>query len=325
MTQRTWELFQQADPARGVPVHHGDVEALLGAAAGDVTPETGSLRHRRRQPPRLLVAGVAFAAVAAVSATVLVLRPSPGAGPAAQPVPHSPGLPCLTAIADDLRPAPYDGRSGRYEYQRMLAPDSADTMIGDKQYTVQWTEERSQWLAGDGSGRIRTVRTGFGYPNAASRTFYAQHPDQVPNAGTQTEQLAKAEYQPSPMPAADPEAMRKQLYQPRENGPGEALVGVEDLNRAWIIDAAHRVALLRFLATTAGLNCAGAAQDPAGRTGVMVGSTITPTPGNRGSWNNVLMFDPSTGELLDSGRRVGAGPVTWFTQWLARDFQATLG
>jgi hypothetical protein len=326
MTQRTWELFQQADPARGVRVPDGDVEAVLRAAAIDITPELGPVRHRRWQPPRLLVAGIAFAAVAGVLATVLVLRPGSGRQPAAPVLSHSPGLPCLTAIADNLQAAPYDGQSGRYEYQRwVLSPNSSDTMTGGKQYTVQWTEDQSQWIAGDGSGRVRTVRTGFGYPNAASQTYYSQHPDEIPPGGTQTDDLAKGEYSLAQLPAPDPDAMQRQLYQPRENGPGQALVGASDLNRSRILDAAHRAALLRFLATTTGLTCAGTADDPAGRTGTAVGSTSTQTPGTGQAWQSLLLFDPNTGELLDAGYRAGTGPMVWSTQWLARGYSDTLG
>ena len=56
-------------------------------------------------------------------------------------------------------------------------------MIGGKQYTVKWTEEQTQWIAEDGSGRVRTVRTNFRYPNAASRDYYGKHPDEIPTGG----------------------------------------------------------------------------------------------------------------------------------------------
>jgi hypothetical protein len=325
MTQRTWELFQQADPARGVRVRDGDVEAVLRAAAVDITPEAGPVRRRRR-PPRLLVAGIAFAAVAGLFTTVLVLRPATGRQPGTPVLSHSPGLPCLAAIADNLQPAPYDGQSGRYEYQhRVLTPNSSDTMTGGKQYTVQWTEDESQWIAGDGSGRVRAIRTAFHYPDAASQDYYLQHPDQIPPGGTRTDDLATGEYSLGQLPAPDPGSMERLLYQPRENGPAQALVGVADLNRWRILDAAHRAALLRFLATTTGLTCAGTADDPAARTGTAVGSTSTQTPGTGQAQQSLLLFDPDTGELLAAGYRTGAGPMVWTTQWLARGYRDAVG
>jgi hypothetical protein len=314
MTQRTWELFQQADPARGVHVGDGDVEAVLRAAAIDITPEAGPSRRRRWQPPRLLVAGVAFAAVAGVTTIALVLRPAPGVQPGQV---HSPGLPCLTAIADDLQPAPYDGQSGRYAYQhQVINPNSSETMTGGKDYTVQWTEDQSLWLAGGGSGRVRTVRSSFRYPDAASQTYYAQHPEDLPKGGTDTDDLAKGEYTLPQLPAPDPASMERLLYQPRENGPHQALISVADLNRSRILDAAHRAALLRFLATTSGLACAGTFEDPAGRTGTAVISSPTPT---------TLLFDPSTGELLDSGYCTATGQAVWQQQWLARGYRDERG
>jgi hypothetical protein len=87
--------------------------------------------------------------------------------------------------------------------------------------------------------------------------------------------------------------------------------------------AEHRAALLRFLATTDGLHCAGTAQDPAGRTGTMVGYSAPPEVA--GAWEDLLLFDPGTGELLDSGGRDGAGPPSWHTQWLERGRTDTLG
>jgi hypothetical protein len=314
MTQRTWELFQQADPARDVQVGDGDVEAVLQAAAVDITPEAAPVRRRRWQPPRLLVAGVAFAAVAGVTTIALALRPAPSMPPGQ---PHSPGLPCLTAIADDLQPAPYDGQSGRYEYQRRVVfANPWDTTADGKDYTVQWTEDQSQWLAADGSGRIRTVHSPFRYPDAASQAFYAQHPEELPNNGTITEDLAKGEYPLPQMPAPDPASMERQLYQPRENGPDQALVGVAELNKARIPDAAHRAALLRFLATTTGLACDGPVDDPAGRTGTAVISTMT---------QGLLLFDPSTGELLAAGQCTATGQVVWQQQWLERGYRDELG
>jgi hypothetical protein len=309
-----WDLFQQADPARGVAIRDGDVEADLRAAAMDITPDTGPARRRRRQPPRLLIAGVAFAAVAGVTTIALVLRPAPSRPPGQT---HSAGLPCLTAIADDLQPAPYDGQPGRYQYQRRIqSPNSSDTITGGHEYTVQWTEDQSHWLAEDGSGLFRDVRSSFRYPDAASQVYYAQHPEELPVAGTLTDDLAPGEYSLAVLPAPDPTSMERQLYQPRENGPGQALIGVSDLNQSRILDAAHRAALLRFLATTSGLTCAGTFDDPAGRTGTVVSSTPT---------QDLLLFDPNTGELLDTGYRVGTDSAVWTTQWLDRGYRDTLG
>jgi hypothetical protein len=98
-----------------------------------------------------------------------------------------------------------------------------------------------------------------------------------------------------------------------------------DVVRYGLRRLAGRAALLRFLATTSGLTCAGTHDDPAGRTGTAVAATSTPTPGTGDDRQGLLLFDPSTGELLDAGHRVGTGPAVWTTQWLERGYRDTIG
>lgn len=333
MSKRVREILEAADPARGVQVGAGDVEALLRLAGNDITSYEAVVPPRRRAS-RLLVVSAAFAAIVVVAAAITVLRPT--AGPPGSPqgsiVPGTTGTPahCLTTIADRLLATSYDGRTGRYEYLRMTGRSGISTQMPGKSTsmaTVLFSVETSRWLADDGSGRIRIVRGEPTYPDEASRNFYAQHPGMRPKAGIETNDLRPGDSSVTTLPAADPAAMEQALYQPRENGPSQALVGVADLNRQRVLDLAHRAAVLRFLARTDGVTCRDEQTDPAGRTGLAVsadyGRGPQPSPSDHG--REYLLIDPQTGELLASGGGDAVGVVTWSTVYLERGYTDVLG
>jgi hypothetical protein len=335
MSKRVRELLEAADPARGFQVGAGDVEALLRLASNDITPHDAVVPPRRRAS-RLVVVGAAFAVIVVAATAITVLRPTPG--PPGSPVPYivpgTSGVPahCLTPIADGLRATSYDGRTGRYEYLHTTMRSGTSIQLPGKPTdlaTALFSVETWRWLTADGRGRTRVVRGAPTYPDEASQSFYAQHPGMRPKAGTETNELRPGEVTVTPLPAADPAAMDQALYQPRENGPSQALVGVADLNRGRVLDSAHRAAVLRFLAATDGVTCRGEQTDPAGRTGIAVsadrGRGPQPSPGDQG--REYLLVDPQTGETLASGSgdATAAGGVTWSTVYLERGHTDVLG
>jgi hypothetical protein len=331
MSKRVRELLEAADPARGIQVGAGDVEALLQLAGNDITSHDAVVPARRA--PWLVVVGAAFAAIAVAATTITVLRPTPGP-PVPSIVPGTSGVQahCLTTIADRLRATSYDGRTGRYEYLRTMGRAGMSTEMPGKPGSMApmlFSVEMSRWRAADGSGRMRIVRGAPTYPNEASRDFYDQHPGTRPKEGTETNDLRPGDLSVNPLPAADPAAMDRALYQPREHGPSQALVGVADLNRQWVLDSAHRSAVLRFLAGTDGVTCRGEQTDPAGRTGIAVsadrGRGPQPSPGDQG--REYLLVDQQTGEVLASGGgdATAAGGVTWSTVYLERGHTDVLG
>lgn len=177
-----------------------------------------------------------------------------------------------------------------------------------------------RWSAADGSGRRVADRGPVQYRDEVSRAFFAAHPNML-RAAREDHTFAVGENELRPVPRAEPSAMAEQLYQPRENGPSAALVGVADLNAARILDAAHRAAVLRFLATTDGVTCAGETQTDAGA-GLLVTAPIGQGPhptGDNGS--EALLFDTRTGELMASG----TGPGRWTTVYLNRGYTDQTG
>ncbi|MEV1287911.1 CU044_5270 family protein [Micromonospora sp. NPDC049679] len=335
MSKRVRELLEAADPARGAQVGAGDVEALLLLARADITPHAAVVPARPRGS-RLAVVGAACGAIVVVATAITVLQPTPGppGSPAPSIVPDTTRVPadCLTPIADGLRATSYDGRTGRYEYLHMTGHSGYQIQMPGRPTgvaTALFSHETSQWLAADGSGRMRVVRGAPTYPDEASRSFYAQHPDIGPKAGSETKDLRSGDFTVTVLPAANPAAMEQALYQPRENGPSQALVGVAGLNSQRVLDSAHRAAVLRFLAGTEGVTCRGEQTDPAGRSGIAVsaggGRSPQPSPGDQG--REYLLIDPQTGEVLASGvgDATAAGVVTWSTVYLERGHTDVLG
>jgi hypothetical protein len=332
MSRQLRELLEDADPARGYPVGMGDVEALMRLGEGDITGYDDVVpRHRRSAWP----VAAAVTALVVVAVSVVVLRPAPSSpgSPAPSLIPGTGDVSahCLTQLAAGLRPTSYDGQTGRYEYLHATGSSGMSTQLPGKPdawATVSYEMDTSRWLAADGSGRLRTTAGAPSYPDRTSRDFYGDHPDMLPKAGiAETTDLRPGDFQFTPMPAADPAAMDQALYQPRENGPSQALVGVADLNSERVLDAAHRAAELRFLAGLDGVTCQGNQTDPAGRTGVLIsadrGRGPHPSPGDQG--RECLLVDPETGEILASGGGNATGPVTWSTVYLQRGYTDTLG
>lgn len=334
MNKRVRELLEAADPARGIEVGAGDVEEVLRLASNDVTSYDQVVPARRAR--RLVAVGAAFAVVAVAAMTVTVLRPTAGPFGSSQPstVPGAAGVPahCLSTIADRMRATSYDGKAGRYEYlHRRGQSGSSGLRPGSRTQSVSvlFSEETSRWLAADGSGRLRTVRGAPTYPDDASRNFYAEHPEMIPKEGSETDDLRPGDFSVLPLPAAEPAAMGQALYQARENGPSHVLVSVAELNNERVVDFAHRVALLRFLAGTEGVTCRDEQTDPAGRTGIVVSADLgrgpQPSPGDWG--REYLLFDPQTGELLARGygANSAAGGMSWSTVYLERGYTDVLG
>jgi hypothetical protein len=327
MSKRVRALLEDADPARGVAVGSGDADAVLRRAATDITSYEAA--PPRRAPRRAaLVAALAAAATAVV--VVAVALALPGRRPAPGPVPGPPvvsGSPsaapgCLAALADRLAPAPYDGRAGRYEYVYTRRMGGASTeMPGGGFATMTRQVEARVWTAADGSGRWITDRGPVQYADDASRAFYTAHPQHLDDAHEE-ETFAPGGQPPRPLPAADPAAMAEQLYRPRENGPSVALVGVADLYAARILDRAHRAAVLRFLATTEGVTCAGETPTEAG-SGLLVTAPVGrgPHPSPGGGNLEALLFDPRTGELLAAG----PDPRRWGVVYVERGYTDQTG
>ncbi len=327
MNDRTLDLLTAADPARGVPIAPGDVEALLHRASRDVTGY--DLRppvHRRR----FLVAAVAAAAALAVTGTTAAVLLRGGPAQPADPVVPAPSASappsCLDKLADSAMTEVREGVGGRYEYLRTAGTSGSTVQMPNGNFArFTYQVETRTWTAADGSALRRVTNQPPEYPDAASRTFFRGNPSWLPPTGTHEEHLPAGTARRQ-IPAADPAAMAEALYQPRENGPSQAVTGVEDLVRERVLDREHRVAVLRFLARTDGILCGAEGTDPSGRAGVVVtgpeGAGPQPSPGEHGGRS--ILVSPSTGIVLAAGYTDATGTV-WHTVFLDRSFTNVAG
>ncbi|GAA0905983.1 hypothetical protein [Virgisporangium aurantiacum] len=320
MSKQVRALLESADPARGVVVDRGDAEAVLRRAATDITSYNAVPPRRTTRRTGLAVA------VATVAVAVAVGLMLPGNRLAFGPMPGSTAIQdssnCLAALANHLGPAPYDGGTGRHEYlhTRSFGGLSSEVPGTSTFASATWEVEVKLWSAADGSGRRVADRGPVQYRDDASRAFFLAHPNML-RAAHEDHTFAAGERELRPMPRAEPAAMAKQLYQPRENGPSAALVGVADLNAARVLDAAHRAAVLRFLATTAGITCVGETQTDVGA-GFLVTAPTGKGPHPTGdNGTEALLFDTRSGELMASG----IGPGRWTTVYLNRGYTDQTG
>lgn len=335
MKEQVRKVLGPFDPARGMPIGSGDAEAVLQQSLRDITPDNVlEPVPRRSRAPRLAVVSAAAAVLVILGAAVVVR--SPGGAPA--PVTSGatsggpvlvidPGAACLTAIADHIQPTSYDGRTGRYEYVHGLGHVGASTQTkGRRLVTALFTEERWWWYSPDGSARSRSDIRDIRYADAASRAYYAQHPTELPPTGMKT-----TDYPRDPgaytLPTTDPAAMRRALYPASDSGPAQALESVTRLNLDRVLDAAHRAAVLRFLAGLDGVTCRGEMADDQGRSGVVVSAARRNSPGVGAPEEVDLLFDPRTGELLAATSAVGTklGVSGWATVFLERGYTDSLG
>jgi hypothetical protein len=180
---------------------------------------------------------------------------------------------------------------GRYTYVHTRTW-SRDTTAGVPHPPTVCRDERL-WWAPDGSGRqVITELPGL----CAAPT----------DAGTATD------YRPGeikvvvPTPSADPPILASQLadHEDFSTGPQAVLRAVCELYRYHALDAEHRVAALRVLASTSGLAYRGIVVDAAGRRGVAI--TVD---SDSGGTRDVAVFAPATGQLLAYERVFLRSPI----------------
>jgi hypothetical protein len=201
-----------------------------------------------------------------------------------------------TGVTMPLTPARGDQTEGRYTHITTVSWTATFDDLPGGNATKVIPQEKEIWFDATGAGRIATHQLPPVYPNEASRRYWEAHPG--PTA-TGTPAPAVNDLGPGlvgstrPLPATDA-AMDKLLVL----GPGGEVTDavqtfgkVCDLFSARLLPLDVRTRLLNRLTAAKGVEWAGRTTDRAGRTGV----TATARAGNL---TEVLVFDPSTGELL---------------------------
>ncbi|MGI5245742.1 hypothetical protein [Dactylosporangium sp. CA-139066] len=325
-TSSTKALLGPADPARGVPIPPPRARAVdliaLAEATVDIDVASGVRRRRILVPVAAGVAAVGLVATGVVAGG-LIRRHPPGdtAGQATGPMPTGTAAPTptrtaaptprfgpvvrpvafefdkrppaagdqLRALAAQLTPSRCDTTTGRYTFIHTIGWNAVfdDTPDGKSQRIVP--SERWEWRADDGSERFRSTLLPAVYPNEESYRYYQKHP--VQPSGTPAAVVHDLPPNPDraivPLPT-DPAEVAKKLA---AGGKQFLFWNVRDWFSAHAVPLATRAEVLRILANTPGVVWRGETTDRAGRTGVAISLDDKAA-------QHVLIFDPSTGEML---------------------------
>jgi hypothetical protein len=317
--QQIRDLLGPADPARDAavappPLSAHDVILRAEEAAAPVPA-------RRPASRRTVLFGAAAAVTALGSAGLVhVLRdgtvpatptlPQPVDGAVLQPVAYEiadaePAGPHLRALAARIMDAPHDGPGGRYAYHRVK---SWGGMIEESPegHMMSYVQERRSWAAHDGSRWSNTKILDVEFPDAASRDYWSTRmpaPATGPSPGGSSAPIGELVEEPREREGrrlpTDRAALARRL---RTDQPaGSVAKAVYDTFAAHLVPRRTRADILTVLADKSGFVWRGRVVDRAGRPGVAVTADLTP-PADRPQIPQraqmLLVFDPSTGELL---------------------------
>jgi hypothetical protein len=313
-TDELLELLAQVDPVdreaiRNRPTPEDELEAIVSAGRG--ASRSRRRRRERPRPVRLALAGAAGAALLGVIVSALPGRDgdaSPEAANALQSV-------ATLAAADAAPVAPSDIIYYRWEHADTGGSEGAGGPYG-------WLQPATieQWVAPDGSGRVRTVTRGpeFGGPRDERRWRQSGAPD-LGGAGVSdrtfgADGLTGVPYEGALPPVRDLPEDPGQLLELFESKAGDfepANVKVFEYATSVLLHAgaspALRAALYEAVAEIEGVSLTGEVRDPLGRRGVGVSieSDYSGSP-----TRYTLIFDPETSQPLANTEDL-LEPVEW--------------
>ncbi|MFG3699614.1 CU044_5270 family protein [Micromonospora sp. NPDC047620] len=314
--QQVRELLRPADPARDAVVPPSSLAAhdlILRAEDATATPAGPA---RRAAPRRTVLVGAAAAVAVLGSAGVAqVLRDGPVPAPApAQPVAGTvlkpvayevvagePAGPHLRALAARLVDGPQDESGGRYAYHHTKSWGGLSA-FSPEGHMRSYVYERRNWAARDGRRWGDMDILGVEFPDAASREYFSTRrptPATVPSpsgapSGVREEPRRKLGKLPT-----DRAALARMLR--TDQSAGDVAMAAHEIFVTHLVPRRTRADILTILADKPGFVWRGRVVDRAGREGVAITADLTTPPELRVITQRVqmlLVFDPSTGELL---------------------------
>jgi hypothetical protein len=352
--QQIRDLFGRADPGRLAALAAPRMtSAQVIADAEAPTAHT----HRFEAPPglarRTLV--LAGAATVAAGATAYVLTRRSTGAPAAGNTPAwalagtvvvplglpddtdpPPAADRLRALAASITDAPHDTGSGRYAYRH--AKSWSAGALSDEGHTLGFVEEKEDWTAADGSGRVRRKTVGAEYPDQASRQYWQARiaRGQGPTIPSEEIQDVPAHRQdpiapPQPADWTQPPTDPTQLAGLLRAGYGalDAAKWTMELYRSYAVPRRVRAQVLTILAGLPGFRWRGQVTDRLGRPGVAVTVRSSPPPDRTDSdeYEETLIFHERTGELLgfEMSTRIASPTLTAYVQILDANRTDRLG
>ncbi|SIR36588.1 CU044_5270 family protein [Micromonospora avicenniae] len=313
--QQVRELMGPADPARDAVVPPSPLTAHdLILRAEDATATPGGPARRAASRRNVLVGAAAALTVLGPAGVAQVLRNGASTGtapahpvtgtvlePVAYEVPAGePAGPYLRALAARLVDAPQDASGGRYSYWHTKSWGGSATMSPEG-HMMSDVRERREFVADDGRRWQEDKPLGVEFPDTASREYWStrlRSPSADPSATRPPQGIR--EIPPDPVDRRLPADRAELARWLRTDRPaGELVMRTYQLYSSYLVPRRTRADLLTILAEKPGFVWHGKVVDRAGRRGVAVTADLVPPPGERLQRAQMLLvFDPSTGELL---------------------------
>jgi hypothetical protein len=284
MTEDLLKQLERLDPIDGerlcalVPPEE-ELAAIMRSARSPARPRTSRPTSRR---PARLIAAIAVAAAAVVAITVRLPGGEIGAAPAA-----AEALESAAAVASaEATPS----GSGRFTYYRLIQTTTGSAGGNSDRTAFAWTIPSTveQWVAPDGSGRVRTIagEPEFAEPTDETAWRHAGSPSLGPKPGTVTDRRAEPgelngipyEGQLPPVRGLPADADELLSIFREEHGESSASVPQEaklfEYAASVLLSTGTRpelrAALFELVARIDGVEYDGQVRDPLGRTGTAV-------------------------------------------------------
>jgi hypothetical protein len=293
-------------------------ELLASIVSRAAEPQAPARRRWRPRLPRLVLAPALAAAAAAVLVAVLVSGGGDGgSGAGGRQSGGAPVRGTLDQVATTAATQPRTVADHPWTYLKTRELSVDDAGAGDRSWSVLESTTREEWVAFDGSGRMRLVSEPARFIGTKDRAEWvaAGRPDFLPlgfERRTENRWLAAGSLGRGveELPA-EPQALLTRLRYEAESEPDQMPVPAAMLQRIAEdlrdpgASPALRQALFKVLKRVPGMESFGEATDPTGRHGVAVGLTA-----NYKGVPSVytLVFDPRTSTVLASEIRALESP-----------------
>jgi hypothetical protein len=313
MSDRLRELLRDTDPVDVDEIRSRPTPRELFGAIIANEANTEVMRQRRRPVRVALTLAVATALVVAV---VVSLPGSPGgASPGAAQV-----LDVQASIASaEASPTPGDG----FAYYKLYEA-SRGTFVADQPFSFRSPVTVEAWVAADGSGRVREVPEGVEWPGPRDKERWQAQGS--PPLGI-SEQVSDETFGPGELNGVGPEGALPptrdlpadpdqlvEIFRARAASSSPSVptnVKMFEYASSVLLETGStpelRAALYQVVAGIDGVELAGDARDPLGRTGTGV-SLVSDYGG--APQENTLIFDPDTSQPLAYTERL-LEPQDW--------------
>ncbi len=259
---------------------------------------------------------IAVGLVAAVALALVVLQILPS--PEGRPSPAAAAFVHLSRVASKM-PRIETPRPGQYQYTKSVSVNSIEYVdLLKYPFHVNYDEQRQDWVATDGSGRLVETWSDPTFPTARDRSNWLRSGSPSLTQATVVETIPRGTKATAPidlwtLPTNPTKLASMVSSRSIEAGPPgtlEDFTQVGDLLRATFAPPALRAALFKVASHISGVLLIGPTTDHLGRSGIGLAIAQTPSDPALGSSGLFeLIFDPTTSALLGEQTLAGSHPA----------------